>query len=161
VWIPALDGAEEKLVAGARVADIGCGHGASVVVMADAYPNSRFLGFDYHARSIETARRRAVEAGVGERTTFEVAAAKDYPGAYGLICFFGWLHDMGDPVGVAAYACTPTSLSQEVGLGLGAPAGEGRLRAVFEEAGFSRFRRALQTPLNLIPEGASPGSAIS
>jgi 2-polyprenyl-3-methyl-5-hydroxy-6-metoxy-1,4-benzoquinol methylase len=192
-WIPALDGVEDKLAAGARVADIGCGHGASVVAMAEAYPNSRFWGFDYHGPSIETAGERAREAGAGDRTTFEVAGAKEYPGTYDLICFFDCLHDMGDPVGIAAYArehldpdgtvllvepfaldgrtqnvqdnpmaallytastaiCTPNSLSQEVGLGLGAQAGEARLRAVFEEAGFTRFRRAAETPLNLILE---------
>jgi 2-polyprenyl-3-methyl-5-hydroxy-6-metoxy-1,4-benzoquinol methylase len=192
-WIPALDGVEDKLVAGARVADIGCGHGAPVVVMAEAYPKSSFWGFDYHGPSIETARERAGEAGVGDRTTFEVAGAKEYPGTYDLICYFDCLHDMGDPVGIATYArehldsdgtvllvepfaldgrteniknnpmaallytastavCTPNSLSQEVGLGLGAQAGGARLRAVFEEAGFSRFRRASETPLNLILE---------
>jgi SAM-dependent methyltransferase len=192
-WIPALDGVEEKLKEGARVADVGCGHGASVVVMAEAYPNSQISGFDFHGPSIETARERARDAGVAERTTFEVAGAKEYPGTYDLICFFDCLHDMGDPVGIAAYArehlesdgtvllvepfaldgrpaniqenpmapllytastviCTPNSLSQEVGLGLGAQAGEARLRAVFEEAGFSRFRRATETPLNLILE---------
>jgi SAM-dependent methyltransferase len=192
-WIPALDGVQEKLQAGARAADIGCGHGVSVVVMADAYPNSRFWGFDFHAPSIETARRRAAEAGVEARTTFEVAGAKEYPGTYDLICFFDCLHDMGDPVGAAAYArehlepdgtvllvepfaldgraenitnnpmaalmytassvvCTPNSLSQEVGLGLGAQAGEAKLRAVFEEAGFSRFRRATETPMNMVLE---------
>jgi 2-polyprenyl-3-methyl-5-hydroxy-6-metoxy-1,4-benzoquinol methylase len=192
-WIPALDGVEDKLKAGARVADIGCGHGASVVAMAEAYPESSFWGFDYHQPSIETARERASEAGLGERTTFEVAGAKEYPGAYDLICFFDCLHDMGDPVGIAAYAlehlepsgtvllvepyaldhraenmqgnpmaallytastviCTPNSLSQEVALGLGAQAGEAKLRAVFEEAGFSLFRRAAETPLNLILE---------
>jgi 2-polyprenyl-3-methyl-5-hydroxy-6-metoxy-1,4-benzoquinol methylase len=192
-WIPALDGVEDKLAAGARVADIGCGHGASVVVMAEAYPNSRFWGFDYHGPSIETANERAREAGVGDRTTFEVAGANEYPGTYDLICFFDCLHDMGDPVGIATYArehlesdgtvllvepfaldgrtenvqnnpmaallytastaiCTPNSLSQEVGLGLGAQAGEAQLRGVLEEAGFSRFRRAAETPLNLILE---------
>jgi 2-polyprenyl-3-methyl-5-hydroxy-6-metoxy-1,4-benzoquinol methylase len=192
-WIPALDGVEDKLKAGARVADVGCGHGASVVTMAEAYPAARFWGFDYHAPSIETARQRAREAGVDSHTTFEVAAAKEYPGTFDLICFFDCLHDMGDPVGIAAYArehldadgtvllvepfaldgraanvqgnpmaalmytasaavCTPNSLSQEVGLGLGAQAGEAQLRAVFEQAGFSRFRRAAQTPLNLILE---------
>jgi SAM-dependent methyltransferase len=152
-----------------------------------------FWGFDYHGPSIETARQRAAEAGVEDRTTFEVAAAKEYVGTYDLICFFDCLHDMGDPVGVAADArahlepdgtvllvepfaldgratnqannpmaallymastaiCTPNSLSQEVRLGLGAQAGEARLRAVFEEAGFSHFRRATETPLNLILE---------
>jgi SAM-dependent methyltransferase len=192
-WIPALDGVEDKLKVGARVADVGCGHGASVVAMAEAFPASRFFGFDFHAPSIDTARVRAREAGVEDRATFEVAGAKDYPGTYDLICFFDCLHDMGDPVGIAAYAlehletdgtvllvepfaldgreanvrgnpmaallytastavCTPNSLSQEVGLGLGAQAGEARLRALFEEAGFSRFRRATETPLNLILE---------
>jgi SAM-dependent methyltransferase len=192
-WIPALEGVQAKLKDGIRVADVGCGHGASVVVMAETYPNSRFWGFDYHGPSIETARERAAEAGVAERTTFETAGAKAYPGTYDLICYFDCLHDMGDPVGVASYArehldpdgtvllvepfaldgrptniadnpmaallytastvvCTPNSLSQEVGLGLGAQAGEARLRAVFEEAGFTRFRRAAATPLNLILE---------
>jgi SAM-dependent methyltransferase len=192
-WIPALEGVEQKLKAGAEVADVGCGHGASVVVMAGAYPNSRFWGFDYHEPSIETARERAAEAGVDDRTSFEVAGAKEYSGTYDLICFFDCLHDMGDPVGAAAYArqrlkpdgtvllvepfaldgrapnqagnpmaallytastaiCTPNSLSQEVGLGLGSQAGEARLRTVFEEAGFSHFRRATETPLNLILE---------
>lgn len=192
-WIPALDGVEAKLRAGARVADIGCGHGASVVAMAAAYPNSTFSGFDFHAPSIETARQRAVEAGVGDRTQFEVAKATGYTGLFDLICFFDCLHDMGDPVGAARHArehlapdgtvllvepfaldsrprniaenpmaammyvasasiCTPNSLSQEVGLALGAQAGEARLRKVFEEAGFRHFRRAAQTSMNLILE---------
>jgi SAM-dependent methyltransferase len=192
-WIPALHGVEDTLAGGARVADVGCGHGASVVAMAEAYPDSRFWGFDFHRPSIATAQERAREAGVSDRATFEVAGANEYPGTYDLICFFDCLHDMGDPVGVAGYAlqhlepdgavllvepfaldgrtenlqgnpmaalmytastaiCTPNSLSQEVGLGLGAQAGEARLRAVFEEAGFSRFRRATETPLNLILE---------
>ena len=192
-WIPALEGVEAKLEAGARVADVGCGHGASVVVMAQAYPQSQFWGFDYHAPSIETSKERAAEAGVAKRTTFEVATAKDYPGTYDLICYFDCLHDMGDPVGIAKHArehlaedgtvllvepfaldgrptniaenpmapllytasasiCTPNSLSQEVGLGLGAQAGEARLREVMTEAGFTRFRRAAESPLNLILE---------
>jgi 2-polyprenyl-3-methyl-5-hydroxy-6-metoxy-1,4-benzoquinol methylase len=192
-WIPALDGVEEKLLEGANIADIGCGHGASVVVMASAYPASRVHGFDFHAESIETARLRAQEAGVADRTTFEVAHAKEYGGTYELVCFFDCLHDMGDPVGIARYArehlapggtvllvepmalddrgtnimenplaallytastaiCTPNSLSQEVGLGLGAQAGEVRLREVFTEAGFTHFRRATETPLNMILE---------
>jgi SAM-dependent methyltransferase len=192
-WIPALAGVQDKLAAGARVADIGCGHGASVVVMAEAYPNSHVWGFDLHTPSIETARDRAREAGIEDRTTFEVAGGKEYPGTYDLICFFDCLHDMGDPVGIASYArehldadgtvllvepfaldgraqniqsnpmapliysastgiCTPNSLSQEVGLGLGAQAGEARLRGVFQEAGFSGFRRAAETPMNLILE---------
>jgi 2-polyprenyl-3-methyl-5-hydroxy-6-metoxy-1,4-benzoquinol methylase len=193
VWIPALDGVHEKLAAGARVADVGCGHGASVVVMAEAYPASRLWGFDFHPRSIYTARARAGEAGVGDRTNFELADAKSYDGTYDLICFFDCLHDMGDPVGIARHAlehlepdgtvllvepfaldnkvdnlvsnpmatlmytassvvCTPNSLSQEVKLGLGAQAGENRLRQVFSDAGFTRFRRAAETPLNLILE---------
>jgi SAM-dependent methyltransferase len=192
-WLPALEGVPARLQSGARVADVGCGHGASAVVMAGAYPNSRVWGFDYHEPSIEIARQRAAETGVSERTTFELATAKNYPGTYDLICFFDCLHDMGDPVGIARYArehlqpdgtvmlvepfaldgraanvsdnpmaallyhasmgvCTPNSLSQEVGLGLGAQAGEARLRQVFEEAGFTRFRRAAETPLNLVLE---------
>jgi SAM-dependent methyltransferase len=192
-WIPALEGVDAKLKAGARVADVGCGHGASVVVMANAYPKSRFHGFDFHAPSIETSRKRASDAGVADRTSFEVATATSYSGEYDLICFFDCLHDMGDPVGAARHArerlapggtvllvepfaldgrpqniaenpmaallytasscvCTPNSLSQEVGLGLGAQAGEARLRGVFEEAGFRHFRRAAATPMNLILE---------
>jgi SAM-dependent methyltransferase len=192
-WIPALDGVDAKLAAGACVADVGCGHGASVVVMAEAYPNSQFAGFDSHEPSIATARQRAREAAVDGRTQFEVATAKDYPGTYDLICFFDCLHDMGDPVGAARHArehldpdgtvllvepfaldvrtdnlasnpiasffytassviCTPNSLSQDVGLGLGAQAGEAKLREVFTRAGFGRFRRAAETPLNLILE---------
>jgi 2-polyprenyl-3-methyl-5-hydroxy-6-metoxy-1,4-benzoquinol methylase len=191
-WIPALDGVAEQLEAGARVADVGCGHGASVVVMAQAYPNSTIHGFDFHDASIATSRQRAEEVGV-TNVEFAVAGAKDYPGTYDLICFFDCLHDMGDPVGIARYArehlepggtvllvepmaldgratniaqnplaallytasatiCTPNSLSQEVGLGLGAQAGEARLRQVFEEAGFTHFRRATETPLNIILE---------
>jgi 2-polyprenyl-3-methyl-5-hydroxy-6-metoxy-1,4-benzoquinol methylase len=190
-WIPALDGVDAKLREGAKVADVGCGHGASVVVMATEYPKSEFWGFDFHAPSIETAQERAAEAGVAEKTHFEVASAKDYPGKFDLICFFDCLHDMGDPVGIAQYAhahlepngsvllvepfaldergqnmadnpmaallytassaiCTPNSLSQEVGLGLGAQAGEARLRQVFEDAGFSSLRRAAETPMNII-----------
>ncbi len=192
-WIPALDGVEERLQQGATVADVGCGHGASAVVMSKAYPKSKVHGFDFHAGSIDTARLRAREAGVEAQTEFTVAGAKEYPGRYDLICFFDCLHDMGDPVGIARYArehlepegtvllvepmaldgratniaqnplaallytasstiCTPNSLSQEVGLGLGAQAGEARLREVFDEAGFSQFRRATETPLNMILE---------
>jgi 2-polyprenyl-3-methyl-5-hydroxy-6-metoxy-1,4-benzoquinol methylase len=192
-WIPALDGVEAKLKAGAKVADVGCGHGASVVVMAQAYPNSRVSGFDFHGPSIDTARSRAQEAGVADRVSFEVADSKGYDGRFDLICFFDCLHDMGDPVGIARHArehlepggtvllvepfamddritnlttnpmaalmytassaiCTPNSLSQEVGLGLGAQAGESRLREVFEQAGYGHFRRAAATPLNLILE---------
>ncbi|ATQ41223.1 class I SAM-dependent methyltransferase [Caulobacter mirabilis] len=191
-WIPALDGVEARLKAGARVADIGCGHGASTVLMAQAYPRSRFYGFDYHAPSIERARAAAEEAGVADRCEFEVASAQDFPGAdYDMAAIFDALHDMGDPVGASRHIretlkpdgtwllvepfanddlgdnlnpvgrlfysastmiCTPASLSQEVGLGLGAQAGEARLRKVTEEAGFTHFRRAAETPFNLVFE---------
>jgi SAM-dependent methyltransferase len=191
-WIPALDGVEAKLQAGAAVADIGCGHGASTVLMAKAYPASRFVGFDYHGPSIERARQAAKDQGVADQVSFEVAAAADFPGDdYGLVTIFDALHDMGDPVGAARHIkgalapdgawmlvepfahddmadnlnpvgrlfygastmiCTPASMSQEVGLGLGAQAGETRLRKVVEEAGFTRFRRATETPFNLVFE---------
>ena len=192
-WIDALDGVAEKLESGGTVADIGCGHGASSVVLAQAFPKARITGFDYHAPSIETSRERAAEAGVGKQTTFEVADATSYEGTFDLICFFDCLHDMGDPVGIAAYArehlnpggtillvepfalddrvenisgnpmaalmytassviCTPNSLSQDVKRGLGAQAGEAQLRKVFDEAGYTHFRRAAETPMNLILE---------
>jgi SAM-dependent methyltransferase len=192
-WIAALDGVTAKLERGGRVADIGCGHGASAVVVAESFPNADIVGYDFHPPSIETARSRAAEAGVADRTAFAVADAKGYPGTFDLICFFDCLHDMGDPVGTLAYArehldpdgtvllvepfalddrvdnltgnpmapllytassciCTPNSLSQEVGLGLGAQAGETRLREVATRAGFTRFRRAAETPLNLVLE---------
>ena len=191
-WIPALDGVEDKLKAGAKVADVGCGLGASTILMAEAFPDSEFVGFDYHDKSIEAARRRAAEAGLSERVKFEVAASKDFPGSdYDLITFFDCLHDMGDPVGAAKHVrkalkddgtwmivepyandktednlnpvgrvyysastliCTPASLSQEVGLGLGAQAGEERLRSVATEGGFSSLTRATETPFNLVLE---------
>ncbi|MCW5633029.1 MAG: methyltransferase domain-containing protein [Rubrivivax sp.] len=191
-WLPALEGVVDKLHAGAKVADVGCGHGASTVIMAQAFPKSRFHGFDYHGPSIDAARDRAREGGVAERTSFSQATAKNYAGRdYDLVCFFDCLHDMGDPVGAARHAlqalkpggavmlvepfagdrlddnvnpvgrlfyaastcvCTPNSLSQEVGLALGAQAGEARLRKVFLEAGFDLFRRATETPFNLILE---------
>jgi 2-polyprenyl-3-methyl-5-hydroxy-6-metoxy-1,4-benzoquinol methylase len=191
-WIPALDGVEEKLKAGAKVADVGCGHGASTILMAAAYPKSEFIGFDYHDSSIEAARKKAKEAGVEDRVKFEVAASKEFPGSgYDLVTFFDCLHDMGDPVGAAKHVrsvlkddgtwmivepfandkteenlnpvgrvyysastliCTPASRSQEVGLGLGAQAGESRLRSVAAEGGFSKFRRATETPFNLVLE---------
>jgi SAM-dependent methyltransferase len=191
-WIPALDGVEEKLKRGARVADVGCGHGASTILMATAYPASEFHGFDYHAGSIERAREQAEKAGVQDRVTFEVAPAKNIPGhEYDLIAFFDCLHDMGDPSGAAAHVhqalaadgtwmivepfagddlsanlnpigriyysassviCVPASLSQEVGLGLGAQAGEARIREVVSAGGFTRFRRAAETPFNLVFE---------
>ena len=192
-WIPALEGVEEKLRAGAKVADVGCGYGASTIILAAAYPNSEFWGFDYHEPSIRHANETAAEAGMSKRVTFEVASAKDYPGTdYDLVCHFDCLHDMGDPVGAARHTrqslksdghwllvepfanddvadnlnpigrvfysastliCTPASLSQEVGAGLGAQAGEGKLREVADEAGFSSFRRATETPFNLVLEG--------
>jgi len=191
-WIPALDGVQAKLEKGARVADVGCGHGASTIVMAEAFPNSQFIGYDYHAPSIEAARARARAAGVEDRVRFEVAGAKNYPGrSFDLVAFFDCLHDMGDPVGAAGHVretlkpdgtwlivepfandrvednlnpvgriyyaastlvCTPCSLSLEVGLGLGAQAGEARLRQVASDGGFSRFRRATETPFNLVFE---------
>jgi 2-polyprenyl-3-methyl-5-hydroxy-6-metoxy-1,4-benzoquinol methylase len=191
-WIPALDGVQAKLEAGARVADVGCGHGASTILMAQAFAQSRFAGFDYHAPSIAHAQLAAEEAGVGDRVTFEVASAKEYPaGEYDLVTMFDCLHDMGDPVGAAAHVletlatdgtwmlvepnagdhlhdnlnpvgrvfyaastlvCTPASRAQEVGLALGAQAGERRLREVLEAGGFTRLRRATETPFNIILE---------
>lgn len=190
-WIPALDGVADKLERGARVADIGCGYGASTLIMAKAYPNSEFVGFDYHADSVDAARRRAAETGVGDNIRFEQAGATDFAGEYDFIAAFDCLHDMGDPVGVARHVhdqlrrdgtwmmvepfagdavqdnlnpvgrafysvstlvCTPCSLSQEVGYGLGAQAGEARLREVVTAGGFREFRRATETPFNLVLE---------
>ena len=191
-WLPALDGVVEKLERGARVADVGCGHGASTILMAQAFPQSSFVGSDYHAGSIETARERARTAGVGDRVRFEAVPAAGHPGGdYDLVTMFDCLHDMGDPVGAArnvrellapdgtwmivepaagdrvednlnpvgrAYygfstlLCTPASLSQEVGLALGAQAGEARIRGVVEAAGFSRCRRVAETPFNFVLE---------
>ena len=190
-WLPALDGVVGKLQQGAKVADVGCGHGASTVVMAKAFPQAHFTGFDYHPASIERARKSAEEAGVSANTSFEVASAKTYPGSYDLVTFFDCLHDMGDPVGASAHVretlnpdgtwmivepaahdhlsgnlnpvgriyysastmiCTPASLAQEVGLGLGAQAGEVKLRQVVTAGGFTRFRRATETPFNMVLE---------
>src|SRR4051794_13837759 len=191
-WIPALEGVEDKLRAGAKVADVGCGYGASTIIMAQEYPNSMFMGFDYHEGSIAGARKAAVESGVDNRCSFEVASAKEYPGTdYDIVAFFDSLHDMGDPVGAAAHVlgtlkpdgtwmviepyandrlednltpvgriyysastvlCVPASKNQEVGLALGAQAGESRLREVVVGGGFSSFRRATETPLNLVLE---------
>ena len=191
-WLPALEGVEEKLKSGAKVADVGCCLGASTILMAQAFPNSEFVGFDYHDKSIEKARERAKAAGVDGNISFEVAASKEFPGeGYDLVTFFDCLHDMGDPVGAATHVrkvlkddgtwmivepfandtvqenlnpvgrvyysastiiCTPASRSQEVGLGLGAQAGEARLRDVATQGGFSKFRRATETPFNLVLE---------
>jgi SAM-dependent methyltransferase len=191
-WLPALDGVVDKLRTGAKVADIGCGHGASTIIMAQAFEHSTFAGFDTHQPSILAARTAASEAGVAHRATFEVAAAKDIPGdGYDLICLFDALHDMGDPLGAARHirralahngtlllvepsagdaleqnlnpvgrtyyglstvVCTPGSLAQEVGLGLGAQAGQQQLTTLLREAGFSQVRRATETPLNIILE---------
>lgn len=191
-WIPALDGVVAKLETGATVADVGCGYGVSTILLAQAYPHSRFVGFDYHAPSIEWARASAARAGVSDRVRFEVASSKAFPGGdYDVVAFFDCLHDMGDPEGAAAHVrqslkpdgtwmivepfandrlednlnpvgrvyyaastmiCTPASLSQEVGLALGAQAGEARLREVVLNGGFTRFRRAAETPFNLILE---------
>jgi SAM-dependent methyltransferase len=191
-WLPALDGVVEKLKRGASVADVGCGHGISTRLMAEAFPNSRFHGFDYHPGSIDAARQAAKETGLGERVRFDVHSAKSYPaGDYDLVCFFDCLHDMGDPVGALKHVretmaadgtcmlvepfandrlednlnpigriyyaastviCTPASLDQEVGMALGAQAGEARLREVANKAGLTRFRRATETPFNLILE---------
>jgi SAM-dependent methyltransferase len=191
-WIPALHGVKEKLELGARVADVGCGKGASTILMAKAFPKAQFFGFDYHDKSIEAARDSARRAGVADRVTFQKAAAKDYPGNdYDFVAVFDCLHDMGDPVGAATHVksslradgtwmivepfandalqdnlnpvgriyysfstllCTPCSRSQEVGLCLGAQSGEARIREVVTAAGFSRFRRATETPFNLVYE---------
>lgn len=191
-WIPALNGVEDKLREGGLVADVGCGHGASTILMAKTYPKSTFIGYDYHKPSIEWARKAAADAGVSGNTSFEVAASKNYPGTdFDLVTFFDCLHDMGDPAGASAHVlkslskdgswmivepfandnlednlnpvgrayfgastliCTPASLAQEVGAALGAQAGESRLREVVAKGGFSRFRRAAETPFNLIFE---------
>ncbi len=190
-WLPAFDGLVEKLERGASVADVGCGHGASTVLMAKAFPNSTFRGFDYHEGSITTARQRAEDAGVSERVSFAVAPASSYAGSYDLVTMFDCLHDMGDPMGAARHVlsslaadgtwlivepaagdrvednlnpvgrayysfstllCTPSSLAQEVGLALGAQAGEARIRNVVTAAGFTSFRRAAETPFNLVFE---------
>lgn len=189
-WLPALDGVVEKLERGAKVADVGCGHGASTTLMAKAYPRSMFVGYDYHAPSVETARQRAAESGV-DNVEFQVADATGYAeGDFDLIAFFDCLHDMADPVGAARHArqalkpdghcllvepfagdrlqdnlnpvgrvyygassqiCVPVSLARK-GPALGAQAGEARLRKVMTEAGFRSFRRATETPFNLVLE---------
>jgi 2-polyprenyl-3-methyl-5-hydroxy-6-metoxy-1,4-benzoquinol methylase len=191
-WLPSLEGVTDKLLAGARVADIGCGLGASTILMSKAFPASTFVGSDYHEGSIEAARAAAARNGVSDRVSFEVASAKAFGGGpFDLVCVFDALHDMGDPVGASRHVreqladdgtwmvvepfagdaiednlnpigrifyggstmlCTPASLSQEVGLALGAQAGEQRLTEVLNEGGFSRVRRAAETPFNIVLE---------
>lgn len=191
-WLPALDGVVEKLERGARVADIGCGHGSSTVLMAQAFPRATFVGTDCHVESIRTATARAAEAGVDDRVQFEVAPATSFAGVgFDLVTTFDALHDMGDPVGAAHHVreslavdgtwmvvepmagdrlednlnpvgrssygfstllCTPASLSQDVGLALGTQAGPARIRDVTTAGGFTRFRRAAETPFNLVFE---------
>jgi SAM-dependent methyltransferase len=190
-WLPALEGVRDRLERGIEVADVGCGHGSSTILMAKAFPKSKFVGFDYHQPSLDRAAAAAKEAGV-TNVRFERALAKEYPGKnYGLVAFFDCLHDMGDPVGASAHVrqtlapdgtwmivepfaadrvegnlnpvgrayyafstllCTPASLSQEVGLALGAQAGEARIRDVVTQAGLTRFRRASETPFNAVFE---------
>jgi len=191
-WIPALDGVDGKLRAGAKVADIGCGLGASTILLAREYPNSAFTGSDYHDRSIEIARKRAGDAGVADRVSFEVASAAEFSGTgYDLAATFDCLHDMGDPLAAARhirqaltadgtwlivephagdtitdnlnpigriyyngsiFLCVPNAMSQTGGYALGAQAGEAAIRQLVTDAGFTRFRRAAETPFNLIYE---------
>lgn len=189
-WIPALDGVADRLAAGGRVADVGCGRGTALILLAEAFPAATFAGFDYHAGSIDAARRAAAEAGVSDRVTFEVAGADGFAGEdYDLICVFNALHEWGDPVraarriraalapggtwmfteprtdedltesvrgrtffSVSTFVCTPSALSQEGGEALGAQAGEPELRRVVEQAGFTRFRRATETPSFMVLE---------
>jgi ubiquinone/menaquinone biosynthesis C-methylase UbiE len=191
-WIPALDGVEGKLRAGAKVADIGCGLGASTILLAREYPNSAFTGSDYHDQSIEIARKRAGDAGVADRVAFEVAAATEFSGTgYDLVATFDCLHDMGDPLAAARHVrqalapdgtwlivepyagdaitdnlnpigriyyngstllCVPNAMSQTGGYTLGAQAGQAAIRQLVTDAGFTRFRRAAETPFNLIYE---------
>lgn len=191
-WIPALDGVDAKLSAGARVADLGCGLGSSSVLMAQAYPRSSVVGSDYHGESIELARKKAAAAGVTDRVAFEVATAQTFTGTgYDLVTMFDCLHDMGDPLGAArrvrqalaedgtwllvepyasdrvednfnpvgrlfysgsTFLCVPNALSQPGGYALGGQAGEAAIRELTAQAGFTRFRRAAQTPFNLVYE---------
>ena len=191
-WIPALDGVAGKLAAGGRVADVGSGHGASPVLLAQAYPKAKILGSDYHQASIDIARKRAADAGVADRARFEVASGQAFSGTgYDLIATFDCLHDMGDPAGAArhirqaldadgtwliveplagdtladnlnpvgrvyysfsTFVCVPNARSQPGGHALGAQAGEAAIRQLTEQAGFTRFRRAAETPFNTVYE---------
>jgi SAM-dependent methyltransferase len=191
-WIPSLDGIQKKLESGAKVADVGCGKGVSTLLMAKAFPNSQFVGFDYHDQSIQGAEQSAKKQEISDNVNFKVAKAKEYPGNdYDLVTVFDSLHDMGDPLGAATHIlqslkkdgtwmivepfayddlkdnlnpigrmyysfstllCTPCSRSQEVGLCLGAQAGEARMRDIVSSAGFTHFRRATETPFNIVYE---------
>jgi ubiquinone/menaquinone biosynthesis C-methylase UbiE len=191
-WIPALEDVEGKLAAGGRVADVGCGHGASTILLAQAYPEARILGSDYHQASIDMARKRAADVGVADRARFEAASAQTFSGTgYDLVATFDCLHDMGDPVGAArhirqaldadgtwlivepiagdtladnlnpvgrvyysgsVFLCVPNARSQPGGYALGAQAGQAAIRQVAEQAGFTRFRRAAETPFNAVFE---------
>lgn len=191
-WLPSLEGVVEKLDRGALVADVGCGHGHSSILMAEAFPNSTFVGFDFHEPSIHAAREHARTHGLADNLSFRVADAKSYEGhRYDLVTFFDCLHDMGDPIGVAAHVrtslrpdgtwmvveplandelsdnlnpvsrlyyaastmvCLPASLAQEVGVALGAQAGEARLTEVIRQGGFAHARCAAKTAFNLILE---------
>jgi SAM-dependent methyltransferase len=191
-WIPALDGVHDKLSRGGSIADLGCGHGASTVLLAETYPHATVTGFDYHQASIDIARKRAAEAGVGDRVRFEVASAQDFPGGgYDLVCVFDALHDMGDPLSAArhirqaldghgtwllvepmagesleenvnpvgrifyaasTFICTPAAQAQPGGYALGAQVPEASLAGLASDAGFSRFRRATETPFNRVFE---------
>jgi 2-polyprenyl-3-methyl-5-hydroxy-6-metoxy-1,4-benzoquinol methylase len=189
-WLPALDGVVERLTAGGTIADLGCGHGASSILLAQAFPQATVAGFDYHPASIDVARKRAAEAGVADRVRFDVASAQDFPGSgYDLVCIFDALHDMGDPAGAASHIrqavaddgtwmlvepmagdgveenanpvgrifyaastciCTPNAQSQSGGFALGAQVPDATWAEVVADAGFSRFRRATETPFNRV-----------
>ncbi len=191
-WLPSLEGVVPKLEAGAQVADVGCGLGASTIIMAKAFPNSKFIGYDYHLESIEWANNAAVTEGVTQNTDFQVATAKEFAGGkFDFVTFFDCLHDMGDPVGAARHVyeslkpdgnwmvvepfakesveqnlnpvgrifynaslqvCVPSSLSQEVGAALGAQASDSSLNEVFRAGGFTRVRKAIETPFNRVFE---------
>ncbi|MGD9660262.1 MAG: class I SAM-dependent methyltransferase [Porticoccaceae bacterium] len=190
-WIPALNGVEDKLKAGAKIGDIGCGHGSSSLLLASSYPNSEVHGFDFHAPSIAAAKEKADRAQLAN-VHFQVSTGQGFSQTgFDLICIFDALHDMGDPVGVARHIrealkpdgvfmvveplaadsladnlnlfagisygmsttiCVPASRAQDVGLGLGAQAGEARLTAVLKDAGFTKIRRAAETPVNMVLE---------